>query len=87
MAARKKKTAPAADALVAKAAIAIEGKHFDAGAVIEGVSDEELGKVVRSRRVVTFAEFSGTIEADVEEEGESEEGNAEESSTEDQAEA
>lgn len=54
---RKKKAVPADDTLVAKTNIAIEGKHFDAGAPIEGVSEEELRRSVLARRVLTFAEF------------------------------
>lgn len=81
MPAKKK---PASDELVAKVAIAIEGRHFDAGAPIKGVSDEELNRAVASRRVITFAEYEGKdVPADIEEEPEGEQ----ESSTEGPAQA
>ncbi|MCG2600568.1 MAG: hypothetical protein KBO59_23980 [Achromobacter sp.] len=50
--ARKKKAAQA-DTLVAASAILIEGKHFDRGQPIEGVSEAELKKAVSIHRVVT----------------------------------
>lgn len=60
--AAKKKAAPADDTLVANTNIAIEGKHFDAGAPIEDVSEEELRRAVSAKRVVTFAEYAGKSE-------------------------
>jgi len=68
--ARKKK--PADNALVAATGIAIEGQHFDAGAEVTGVSDEELRKVVQSRRVVPFSEFAGKAKPEPEPEAEPE---------------
>lgn len=70
MPAKKKK--PAADTPVAKTAIAIEGKHFDAGAPIEHVSEEELKRAIAARRVITFGEFEGKVEAEPESEAEPE---------------
>lgn len=48
-----KKKAAQADTLVAASAILIEGKHFDRGQPIEGVSEAELKKAVSIHRVVT----------------------------------
>ena len=66
----KKKAELAVDTLVAAASIAIEGKHFDAGAPIEGVSEDETRRAVAVRRVVTFAEFAGKAEPEPEPEPE-----------------
>lgn len=53
---RKKKAAPAADALVAASAILIDGKHFDDGEEVSGVSEESLRQVVAMRRVIKAAD-------------------------------
>jgi hypothetical protein len=57
--AAKKKAAPADETLVAKTAIAIEGKHFDAGAPIEGVSADEVKIAIRLGRVVSSTSEAG----------------------------
>ena len=71
-----KKKAPAGDALVAVSPILIEGKHFDVGEEVTGVSAEELRKAVRIRRVVKASELAGAPapEAEAEPEGEPEAG-------------
>lgn len=53
--AKRKKTS--ATGFVASSNILIEGKHFDAGAAIKGVSDEEIAKCANLGRVVTEEEF------------------------------
>lgn len=55
MARSPKKTA---GAVVAKAAILVDGQHFDEGEEITGVDKDEIGKVVRMGRaeVVDAAE-------------------------------
>lgn len=64
-----KKKSLAGTALVAVAAIAIDGQHFDQGEEVTEVDAEQLRLAVSARRVVTFAEYSGLVG-----EGESEEG-------------
>ena len=64
-----KKKSLAGTALVAVAAIAIDGQHFDQGEEVTEVDAEQLRLAVSARRVVTFAEYSGLVGA-----GESEQG-------------
>jgi hypothetical protein len=53
---QKKKTAPA-DPLVAAATILIEGKAFEEGEKITGVSKDELDRAVSQRRVIRKSMF------------------------------
>lgn len=52
-----KKKPAAADPLVAATTILIEGKSFEEGAKVTGVSKEELDRAVSQRRVVRQSVF------------------------------
>lgn len=56
--AKKSKIVTSAETLVAASPILIEGKHFDRGQEIEGVSAGELRKAVSVRRVVKASELA-----------------------------